>query len=248
MKIATSQPINILQNPSNQRTVATLHATNPHVNALPPIFLKDFETVITDLELRAHAVVLGILTAGLPSSTIPAVYKNPSFGGTGLIFGFGLGILLSYLSLHPNTSLTNFQDWAERVAAMNNPTKATGAAGYGVVISGNTLANLFAPISNPIDSPIIPISNCSSTNPIVVLSTCSINGNNLYALFQGVFAGTYAGRIFGTGIMNGLTDILNATSTTTVPQDHTKDPLITNDPNAKNIQDATLNPQTAINI
>jgi hypothetical protein len=136
----SAQPLQSL--PHRSTTVAHMQQTNPYVAALPSYMLKHPSTVITAAETQAHSVGQAILYLGVPSSTIPALAKNPLQFGIGFGIGAAAGALAHGISTAQITQEGHIWHWLERSAAMNNLFKGAIAALHSGIITANMVAGL----------------------------------------------------------------------------------------------------------
>jgi hypothetical protein len=167
-----------------RRTVAHLQTVNPYVAALPAWMLKDSATEITNEDLKTHSITQSLLYIGIPSSTIPALYRNPSAWGIGFGIGAAGGGLLSLAATTHHHSEGYLGQWLERTAAMSNIIKGTITGIHGVGITANTLVTMLGP------------------------------DTELFAIFQGAVAGStisYEAITLAMYLFNSYMDTVNAT-------------------------------------
>jgi hypothetical protein len=131
-------------------TVGEMKQTNIHVMTLNNVFLKDAQTVVTNLEQNVHAVAQGTFYAAIPTSTIPALVQNPQLYGIGVGLGAAAGCIIRLTSTIPSTTWKNWTDWLVHTAAMNNLSKGVFGTLQAAGITGNTLLGIFENSQNTI--------------------------------------------------------------------------------------------------
>jgi|GEM_PF-3817896 len=127
------------------RTIAHMKAENPYVAKMPSYMLKDASKEISNEDLKMHSVVQSLLYLGIPSSTIPALYRNPSCWGIGFGIGSAGGALIVLAASSHLKEPGYVGQWLERTAAMKDSIKSSIASVQGLGVSANTLLTMLGP-------------------------------------------------------------------------------------------------------
>lgn len=165
------------------KTVKRMQEKSPYLD-LPPCMLRDREDEVTSSELQAHSVAQSILSGALPASILPMFYKNPYSSTVGLGIGALLGGMLRLVSTAPADSrIKTITYWAQRSAAMNNPTKIANFSLPAFISIANTAGNAL------------------------------IEGSDNYAMIQGIFAGAHLGFMFAGVAISATNQIIATSTT-----------------------------------